>query len=312
MGVHLDANESIFFVTELSHIKSHIWEINYPQMKARQLIPVSMEADPADEDIKYEEYDKTGLATIISDYSKALPRVDVIAKRWSSPIVSIGCSFGYNLQELKRAAKTGKPLDQRRAMAAREAHLREENRLAWFGDANTGLVGLLTAANITPVAIAADGAGSKKSFTKKVPLQILRDLNQIANTPANLTLGIEVADTMLLSKPVYNYIAITPVSSLDPSWTILKAFKENAPDIKEVEWIPELSAFSADGDNSVIADAILVYCKNPLKLTMEVPMDYEMLPPQEEGMEFYVPGYGRFGGVIIYKPLSIAIAKGVM
>jgi hypothetical protein len=36
-----------------------------------------------------------------------------------------------------------------------------------------------------------------------------------------------------------------------------------------------------------------------------------MLPPQEVGMEFLVPGYSRFGGCIVYKPLCVSIAKGV-
>ena len=103
-SVHLDAEESIFFARQLEHIKTQVWEVLYPLMKARDLIPVSTVADPADEYITYDQYDKMGLARVVRDYAKDFSRIDVSGKQYTAKVVSIGDGFG-----LQRAGTSGKP-----------------------------------------------------------------------------------------------------------------------------------------------------------------------------------------------------------
>ncbi len=101
----LDAGESIFFARELEHIKSQEVEVEYPDLKARKLIPVSFEADPADETITYYMFDKVGMAKIIRDYSQDLPRVDVTGQKFSGEVRSLGASFGFSIQEIRAEAR---------------------------------------------------------------------------------------------------------------------------------------------------------------------------------------------------------------
>lgn len=302
--INLDANESIFFARELEAVKAKSYDVQYAELKARKLIPVSFEAGPGAETIKYEQYDQVGMAKIIANYAHDLPRADVKGKEFISVVRSLGASFGYNVQEVRAAKMAGKPLEQRRANAAKRAIMQLENTIAFSGDASHNLGGLLNAANITEVTIPNDGTGASKAWSTKTPDQILRDMNLVANTPSELTKMVEAPDTMLLPVAQFNFISSTRLSTASDT-TILKYFLANNPYIKAVEPLNELDSFYA-GD-----DGIFVYKRDPEKLTMEVPQDFEQFPEQEQGLEFVVPCHARCGGVIVYYPLSIAVGKGI-
>lgn len=302
--VNLDANESIFFARELESVKAKSYDVQYAELKARKLIPVSFEAGPGAETIKYEQYDQVGMAKIIANYAHDLPRADVKGKEFISVVRSLGASFGYNVQEIRAAKMAGKPLEQRRANAAKRAIMQLENTIAFRGDASHNLGGLLNAANISEVTIPNDGTGASKLWSTKTPDQILRDMNLVANTPSELTKMVETPDTMLLPVAQFNFISSTRLSTASDT-TILKYFLANNPYIKAIEPLNELDSFYA-GD-----DGIFVYKRDPEKLTMEVPQDFEQFPEQEQGLEFVVPCHARCGGVIVYYPLSIAFGKGI-
>src|ERR1019366_1425529 len=77
-GAVLDSNESTSFLRQLEYIKTQVQEVEYENLKARLVIPVSHEADPGAEYITWRQFDKTGIARLIRDYSDDLPRVDVL------------------------------------------------------------------------------------------------------------------------------------------------------------------------------------------------------------------------------------------
>ena len=122
-SVNLDADQTMFFQRELEHIKSRTYDIRYAELKARSLIPVSGEAGPGAESITYYQYDMVGVAKIIANYATDLPRADVRGKKFTSPVESLGASYGYSVQDIRAAAKAGKPLEQRKANAARRSKI---------------------------------------------------------------------------------------------------------------------------------------------------------------------------------------------
>jgi len=306
-SVNLDAAESVFFARELEHIKSEVFEVEYQELKARTLIPMSTSADPADEFITYRQFDKVGSAKLISDYASDLPRVDRKGQEFQAKVRSIGDSYGYSLQEIRASRKTGRPLDQMRADTAREAALILENDIAWFGDTAHMLDGVLSNANVTSVTIPADGAGSLKTWASKTGEQMARDMHLVANSIVELTKGREIPDTLLLPLEQLNLASSTRLSTSTASdVTALEFFMKTSKYIKNVEWLEEL-----DGAGAGATDVVLAYKRDPRKLTMEVPQDFEQLPPQERGLEFVVPCHQRTGGVIIYKPLSLAKGEGI-
>lgn len=304
-SVNLDADQNMYFARELEHVKEKTYDKRYPDLKARSLFPVSHEAGPAAESITYYQYDMVGVARIIGSYTKDLPRADVRGKKFTSPIESIGVSYGYSLQDVRAAAAAGKALEQRKANAARRANEQRVHTVALFGDEEFGLPGFLTNPNIPVSTVAADGTGSATTFASKTPDKILRDMNALPNAIVADTKGAEIPTTLLMPLEQFTYISSTRLGDGSDT-TILKHFLENNPFIKEVDWLNELAGAGTAG-----ADVMVAYKRDPDALTLEIPQEFEQLPVQEKGLEFEVPCHSRLGGVIVYYPLSAAIAEGI-
>ena len=302
--INLDDGESIFFARQLESVKAKTYDVVYPELKARALLPVSSEAGPGAETIKYEQFDQVGVARIVSSYADDLPRADIKGKEFISNVRSLGAAYGYNLQEVRAAKMAGKPLQQRRANAAKRAVRQKENSIAFFGDSTNNIPGFFSNPNITSVTLPADGTGASKLWSTKTPAQILRDMNLVANTPISTTLGTHTPDTMLLPVAQYSLVSSSPRSDYS-DMTILEYFLENNPFITEVTWLNELKgAFSS-------LDAVFVYKKDPEYVTLEIPQDFEQLPVQERNLEFVVPCHSRIGGVLMYYPLAAAYGSGI-
>lgn len=302
-GEHLDADESIFFGRQLEYTKARTYDKKYTELKARALIPVSFEAGPGAESIKYEQFDQVGVARIVTDYANDFSSADVKAKEFVSPIKSLGAGYQYSIQEIRAAAFAGKPLQQRKANAAKRAILQEENRIAYFGDTSHNLGGLFSNANVPDVALPADGVGALTTFAAKIttPDLIVRDLNSIMNAIVNQSNGVEVGDTMLLPVQQYTLISATPRSTTSDT-TIMKYFLQNNMFVKGMEWVVELD--SAQG--LIANDTAFAYRRDPDAVTLEIPQDFEQFAPQLKGMAYKVACHQRIGGVLIYYPLSMA------
>lgn len=303
--VNLDADQAVFFQRELEAIKAKSYDVKYAELKARQVLPVSFEAGPGAESITYRQYDMTGVAAIIANYAKDLPRADIKAKEFTAKVKSLGASYGYSVQEIRASQMTGKGLEQRRANAAKRAIEQKINSIAFFGDSASGLEGFINNPNIGSYTVPNDGSGNSTLWTNKTPDQIIRDLNGLAHKTVEDTKGVDPADTILLPLSRYNYIASTPRSSTSDT-TILEFFLKTSPYIKEVSWLNELETAGQGNSKRMIA-----YRRSPDYLTLEIPQDFEQFPEQEQGLEFVVPCHARIGGVIIYYPLSVAKGDGI-
>lgn len=302
--LHNDANDGIFFAQELESVKAKTYDVVYGDLTASMVIPVDSSAGAGAETIAYYQYDQAGMAKIISNYATDLPRVDLKGKKFFSDVKSIGVSYGYSVQDIRAARMAGKPLEQRKANAARRANDEEVNRIAYFGDAQHGMVGLIGHPNITTYTLPADGASSSTTFASKTPDQVLRDLNGMVTKMLELTQNKEIPDTLLIGHTTHSDLSTRPRSSTSDT-TILEFFLQNSPYVKNVQVVPE---FVKAGTGNT--DICMIYKKSPDKLTLELPQPFEQFPVQAKGLEFEVPCHSRCGGVIIYYPLSIIKAEG--
>ena len=302
---NLDADESIFFSRELEHVKSKSYDVEYPELKARSLIPVSNEAGPGAESITYEQYDQVGTAKLLASYADDLPRADVKGKEFTSPVRGLGDSYGYSIQEIRAAKQAGKPLSQKRADAAKRAIMELDNSIAFFGDSKSGLKGLFNHPNVPVFTVTADGTGSTTTWSTKTALLIHRDMSDFVNSVVEATNGIEIPNTLLLPLVSYNLTKNKPIGD-NADKSVLKYFLENNEYVSSVQWVNELKTA---GSGSV--KRMMCYNKSPDKLTLEIPQDFEQFEPQLKGLNYEVPCHLRTGGVIFYKPMSASYADGI-
>ena len=300
---NLDSAETMFFQRELEQVKAKSYDVLKAPLKAFELIPVDSTTAPGATTVTYEQYDSTGIAKIISNYADDLPTADVKGKEFHSTIKSIGNSYVYSKNDIRAAQFAGKPLNQRKANAAVEAHRQLMNKLAFFGDSEYGIQGLLTNSNIPSAPVVA-GAATTLTWATKTPDEILKDLNSAVSDMLDLTKGVEVPNTIVMPIAQYNHIATT-ARSANSDTTILEFFKGNNPGI-EVMWATELKGAFAGS-----TDGFIVYNRNPDKLWMEIPMMVQMSPAQEKGLSYVVPCESKFGGVIVPYVLSVSFRYGI-
>ena len=303
---------SVFFARELDYIKSKTYDRLYPRLNALSLFPASSEADPGAETITYYSYDKTGMAKIIQNYATDLPRVDTMGEPNTAKIKSMGASYGYSVQEMRASRYAGKSLDVRRGENAKDAIDRLINKIAWSGDEDTGLVGVLSTNNDVPLfTLTKNAAGTSTKFVDKTPMEVLNDINAMQAYTANLTKSVEQPDVLALPTEAYLHLANTPLLiNGNTTGSILKWILDNSPRLKEIVEVPELNADS--GMTPYPGQGVaFMFSKDSDKFTIETPMPFYQHPIQPNGLEFVVPCEARAAGVIIYYPLSMLIIPGV-
>ena len=304
---------SVFFARELDFVKSQSYDVEYPEFTALSLFPMSSEVDPGAETVTYYSYDKTGLAKIISHYATDLPRADVKGKPTTAIIKSLGDSYGYSIQEMRASRMAGKSLDTRKAESARYQIDYLNNKIAWNGDAETGLKGVLSTDNDVPLYTVANGAKGTTSWADKTEDEILADITGMLKQMATVTKKVEKPDTLALSSDAYIEIQNKRIEGT--ATTVLKYIQDNIPDIKQIVSCPELDAdsvetnpYAAASDGKAVA---LLFKNDSRKLSIENPLPFMQYPIQTQGLEVVVPCEARTAGAMIYYPMSLLIAVGV-
>jgi hypothetical protein len=300
---------SVFYARELDHIKTRTYDIEYPEFNATRLFPVESSVDLGMETITYYSYDKTGMASIIADYSDDLPRADALGKPFTAKIRGLGASYAYSIQDMRASRYAGKSLDVRRGEAARLAIDALINRIAWCGDEINGLRGVLSPENQVPIWTPPTNAGGESTkFKDKTPDEILATFSGALGYMSDTTKGVERPDTIVLDESNYIYLATTPRSA-DSDTTLLKWLSDNLPNIK-FDRASELGAnteYNPFGDQAVM----VLYRNDPRKLTIEIPLLFNQLPVQSKNLAFEIQCESRIAGAIIYYPMSLLIVPGV-
>lgn len=301
---------SIFFARELDYVKSKSYDKIYPEFTALNHFPITHEVPDGAETVTYYSYEKTGMAAIISNYATDLPRADVKGKPSTAQVKSVGSSYGYSVQDMRASRMAGKSLDTRRAEAARYVIDRTANVIAFAGNKEHNLMGMLSEENNIPLftlsTVEVDDV-KYTDFKHKSAAQILDDINAMFAYQSKLTKNVERADTLAL--PASVFIDISTRQIPNTGYTVLKFLKENAPYLKNIISAPELED-DAGETNPYGKGVILMYTNSADKFSLEIPMAFYQYPLQTRNLEVVIPCEERVAGIVMYYPLSALIAVG--
>lgn len=314
-GTRFDSEDdaSVFFARELDHIKAESYDVEYPEFTALNLFPVSNDTDPGAETVTYYTYDKTGLASVIDNYSTDLPRADVTGKPSYAQVKSIGDSYGYSAQEMRASRMAGKSLDARKAESARYQIDNLTNKIAWRGDEASGLMGVLSTGQNVPLYTITNGEANKADWASKTADEILADINGMQKQVARVTKNVERPDTLCVPSDVYMDISTRRIP--DTATTVKAFLLANAPYLKDIISAAELDADAVDTNPYAKATdgkgVAFLFKNDKRKMALENPMPFMQYPLQVKGLETIIPCEARTAGVIFYYPLSALIAVGV-
>ena len=301
----LDADSTAFFKGELEHIFSKTYDIKYPELRAREFVPVSGEADPGATTVTYRQFDRAGKAKIIAGNAKDIPRVEVNGKEFNRPVRWAGIAYGYSLQEIRASAMTGRNLNSQKAAAARSAIEEILDTVACFGSATDGIVsGFLNNSDVT-----ATGVGAGNDWSTLIAggnaAKIVKQLSDALGRITSDSKGIELADTILVPSDQYMLIATTPFGT-NSDKTVLDFILANFKMIKMVEpW------YRLDGAGPAGVDRVVVYKRDAMALTQEITSEFEQLPPQEQGLEMVINCIAATAGTAITYPKSMQYVDAV-
>ena len=305
---------SVFFARELDYIKRQAYETEYPDLMAFQLFPIDTEANPGAETITYYVYDKEGIAKVIDNYSTDLPRADANGRPETAYVKSIGVSYGYSAQEMRASRMADKHLDARKADSAHYQIDAMINRIAWAGDVEHRLLGILsTGQNVPTFNITAGAESGRTNWTEKTADEILVDVTAMYSQVSRTTKGIERPDTLVLPTDVHTALSMKRVG--DTPDTVLTFIQRNAPFLKKIEMAAELNGDSVETNPYAAAvngqGVALLYTNDSKKLALHNPMAFLQDPVQVHNLETIVPCEARTAGMISPYPMSALIAVGV-
>jgi len=302
--INLDSKESAFFARETEYVKSRTYDAKTPDLKGLALIPQATDLPVGISEITYRRYAEAGEAKVIANYAKDFPRVDVFGEEDTVKVFDIGDSYGYNIKEIRESARTGKRLEQRRALAARNAIETKLNELTLVSNKATGTYGMLDFPGLTEATLPADGTGSSKAWANKDVDKIIRDINILLGSVIDPTKGVEVPDTLLLPLPVYSALQSRRLG--DTSTSLIKYITDNIPMLKKIDWLNELKSIGAGKTGRVMVGKFdEMHCEN------QIVNQFEQGDVQLEGMEYKIPCMASTAGVIVYYPGAFAYADGI-
>ena len=298
-ALRADAGEAGMLELQLEQMRARVYEVQYTELKARKFLPVATDIDTGAETFSYEQTDEVGEAKIITNYSDDLPSASSKTEKITHHIVSLGDSFEYSIQDLRRAAFSGVPLDARKAKAARNAYERGLDNLAAVGSAAHNIGGFVAATGVE-ISAAIGAVWSGLTGT-----QVLADLNKLVNDFITNNKETIMPDTLLLPTSQYLKMTQTQMDTAN-SRTVMEAFKASNPSVNMVEpW----NVFDAAGDSG--KDRAVLYRRDPEIVELVIPQEFEVFAPEPRNLAFVVNCHGRTAGTCIYRPLGIRYMDGI-
>lgn len=302
--MRMDAGESLSFQRQLLFVMTQIHEVKYPELMARQIIPVNNAVNPGAEAFAWHLYDSTGIAKVIDDDADDIPTVETQGAEQINSIKTIGVGFGWNVQQLAAATFSGIPLSTRKALAARMSFERAVEQIAGLGVTGANLPGAFKVSGVPLITSGITGAWTGGTTT---PAQIIADLNYIANYAARTTGNAFTVDTMALPLAQLQYISSTPASATIPDKSILQVFLAQSLYVKKVVGWDLLKNANASNNGP----RAWCYRSNSDTIELVIPQEFQTLPPQQKNFKFWFPCRGRIAGVVVYEPLGMVYADGI-
>lgn len=295
-GMGIDANKldahGIWTVNQLTQLLNRQYEQAYPQTGALELFPVTTELSPVTKNFEWLEFDGVTSAKIIADYTDDLPTVEAMASEKTGKVFRLGNAWFISIDEIKAGQALGSSLSDRKASLAREGHETLVNDLVFKGSAPHNIVSVFDHPNINRLP-------SKSWTTPEIAFSELQDLIE---TIEEVTLGRHHV-TNIVIPPSKRRLLTQKMPDVTESY--LAWFKENYPNVT-ITAIAELEDIDGAGTKGVLA-----YEKDPMNMSIEIPERFNMLPMQPKDLHFKVPCTSKCTGLIVYRPLTIAILSDV-
>jgi hypothetical protein len=297
-GVKSDASDmGIWTAQELHKIRSTAYEKEYPVGSALRVFPVTNELSDTDKTFEYQVFDKVGYAKIIADYTDDLPTVDALMTSEFGKVFRLGNAYLISIDEIKAGQRTGKSLSTRKSNACQLAHDQLVNKLVFKGSKPHKIPSVFDHPNITKIV-----SNKWMDGVTKKPETAQDELEKAIEILETQTKGQHRATNILIPPSMRKVLSVRMPETTE---SYLQYFQKQNAGIT-IDSISELENYDGAG-----AKAVLVYEKDPMNMSIEIPEAFNMLPAQPKDLHFKVPCTSKCTGLTIYRPLTLVLITGV-
>lgn len=288
-----------FYISQLTNLEAKVYETLYPEIVFDELVPVNTSDPEWIDQVAYMSFNAVTMAKFIAANGRDLPQSDIDASISYIPVNYAGNSYGYSLEELRKAAAMRIPLDAAKARIAYRGARQFQQQIAFFGDASRNMYGLFNHPNV-PL------DNSTINWNTATGAEMVAALNSLLIKVWNQSQTRHVANTLLLPTTIWSIISSKRMDT-GTDTTVLEFFRRNNNstgvtgqplDIRPVLWLNDAGTAGAP--------RMMAYERNEDNLTMRMPIPWRSLPPQATALRLEVPAEFKISGVEFRYPLSAA------
>ncbi|QOQ37724.1 major head protein [Klebsiella phage MEW1] len=300
-----DADGGIaFYISQLAQIEQTIYATPYADITYLQDIPIVSGIPEHANHWVYRSYDGRGMGAFIGANASDLPRVAQSAKPHTVPLNYGGIECHYSLDELRTTASQNMPIDTMQQQLAYRAYEEHSQKVAYFGDSQLGMSGLLNHPNVTVTKASVD-------YTTATGQELFNMLNDPLFDIIKLSKNYHTPNTVRVFPDLWKRMNSELMTGYSDT-TVMEFFKTNNAytlmtgqeiDI-QVRFQLTAAELAAGGVNNNQKDRVLIYEKNDRNLGVAKPIPFRMLAPQNKGLAVSVPAEYKISGTEIRYPLS--------
>ena len=288
-----------FYISQFTNLESKIYETLYADIIFDQLVPVDTSDPEWIDNVAYISYNGATMGKFIAANGRDLPQVDIDANISYIRVGYAGNSYGYSLEELRKAAAMRMPLEAVKGRLAYRGARQHQQQVAFFGDAQRQMYGLFNHPNV-PL------DNSTIDWETATGDEIVAEMNAVLNKVWNQSAQRHVPNTLLLPSDLW-VLAQNKRMSVGTDTTVLEFFRRNNTytavtgqplDIRSVLYLNDAGVGGVP--------RIMAYEKNSDNLTMRMPIPFRSLPPQATALRLEIPNEWKVGGTEFRYPLSAA------
>ncbi len=313
----LDANESAFFNRDLETKDPTLYRQVEAETKALEILPMQSGLSEDMLAYRFKMYTHVGIARLIANAADDLPSADAFGEEAVINVHDLGLSYGFDLREIKAAARGNFALESEKAAACASGHARAIDELlssgkafnaAGTGTAVPGLQGALNITNAPTFTLTTKNAGGL-TWAVATPDEIVADVTGaiIARRAALKTTGSDVWQKYRVVLPPTQYgIIATRRMGDGMSQTILQHLL-GLPWVESIhEWFQCVGA-GAGGTT----DRMFIFAPDSRVLAAIVPQTFRRHPAQQKNLRMVINTTSACAGVVCRYLMGVVYADGL-
>ena len=220
-----------------------------------------------------------------------IPLAEVLYDEVSLPTKIGTIGYQYSIHEIATAMAMGISLQADKIAAAQMAFERHMSKLAWVGEASTGVKGFYNQDGVAIDTRTIDFATASVATVLDLFNTIIYDDADAAAFDDDVSIN-----TLILPTSVARTLASRTVSSTNET-PLIKYIRENNEAALEGREINITANRRGNGMGAANSDRIVSYSRDPNCIEMRIPQELSFEPAQPKGLDIFVPGSYIYQGV---------------